>query len=155
MTVSTRCLTPRDTGHVFRSELIDVFARLESWAVGILRAAPPDPAGRKVKVPALLGKRLDKVKDLIGSHPDLFRSGQELIGLLKRLEPYNDLRTTLVHGELVMDNVKGGILYTFDNPGVDRNLAWTRRVSLKSHELEATLEDARKLVEEIVKQARS
>src|SRR4051812_14578692 len=100
---ATRSPNARWDPHRFRSQMLDKFAEIETWAVGRLRAAHPDK-----KLAPMLGLRFDAVRQLTETHAHLFKDAPAVAKLLDELRPLHDLRSTLAHAVLTIVSPTNG-----------------------------------------------
>ena len=141
------------TGHVFRSRLIDKLAAVETWAVGRLRAADANK-----KLQPTLGLRLGAVRKLTETHPHLFRKASTVAQLFDELRPFQDLRSSLAHATLTEAVTSDGtVICAFERADSDGLRPWLDRIVLREAEFRRILgrvsDLAHKLEQQVVRTA--
>ena len=129
-----------DSGHLFRSKVIDKFARVE---LSIARALSKTPnASKSEGMP--LGQRIETLRRMAKDGSTLFGEPKRLADLLDRLRPFCDIRNAVVHATLeTVATSKGELLLFRTIPCTDesefhalvlneaeRKLVWDRLCAL-------------------------
>jgi len=78
--------------HVFRSQLIEKFAEIETVIIKKIQNAEPDIIGKKP-----LGQKLAMMRKVATQNPPLFKNASQVVKLLNQLQPFADLRAELAH----------------------------------------------------------
>jgi hypothetical protein len=131
---------------VFRSRLIGKIAEAERWAVERLTAA--DPAAR---IPCLVGKRIEALRDCARDHPEVFRKAGAVPALLDRLKPFVELRSALAHSTLAILHHEGrpDSLAVFEH-AMKRGIAGSpARILLDGTDMRAIWNEASNLVNQL------
>lgn len=153
--MSTTPPTPAmQTGHLFRSEVLQQCALVEEWTVSIL-ASPKvsDFRDGKTVLPRLFGQKLRAVGDLSKANPKLFRKSQRIDVLLVEFQPFADMRSELAHSVLSCGQLCEEPLMIFTNTGMHLAPETPKRITLKESECKSLLNKLRQQVKQIRDQA--
>jgi len=100
-----------DDAHIFRSELIDKLAEIETWMNRKFAKFDSDIMGKRP-----LGQKLALVRKLAEQAESKLKHPAKVLKLLDRLQPFADLRAELAHSTLTMLTTKErGTIFRYDN----------------------------------------
>lgn len=138
------------TGHLFRSEVLQQCALVEEWTVSILES-PNVLALRdgKTVLPRLFGQKLRAVGDLSKANPELFRKSERIDVLLNEFQPYADMRSELAHSVLSCGQLCHEPLMVFTNTGMHIAPDTPKRITLKESEGKSLLSKLKQQVKQI------
>ena len=135
---------PTITGHVFRSKLLDKFAAIEGWAISCL-ASEKQPSSA-----APLGQKIESLAKICAKNPPVFKSAKKIAERLKRLKPYQELRSTIVHSQIEsLTDTKDEALSCFRNVALINAPARYHAVVLYSKDYEDILREVSKIYNEL------
>tara|TARA_R110001599_G_scaffold119008_1_gene288478 strand:- start:1015 stop:1491 length:477 start_codon:yes stop_codon:yes gene_type:complete len=138
------------TGHIFRSEVLQQCALVEKWTVSILES-PNVLALRngKTLLPRLFGQKLRAVSELSKANPELFRKSERIDVLLDEFQPYADMRSELAHSILSCGQLCEEPLMVYTNTGMHIAPDTPKRITLKESECKSLLSKLKQQVKQI------
>lgn len=147
---TTPPLTLMQTGHLFRSEVLQQCALIEEWTVSILES-PNVLALRsgKTVLPHLFGQKLRAVGDLSKTNPELFRKSGRIDVLLDEFQRYADMRSELAHSVLSCGQLCEEPMIVFTNTGIQIAPDTPKRTTLKESECKSLLSNLKHQVKQI------
>ena len=97
--------------HVFRSQLIEKFAEIETAIIKKVQKAEPAIIGKKP-----LGLKFDIVRKLVIQNPPIFKNPSKVGKLLDQLQPFADLRAELAHSTItILSTAQKGDIVVYRN----------------------------------------
>ena len=97
--------------HVFRSQLIEKFAEIETAIIKKVQKAEPDIIGKKP-----LGQKLAIVRKLATQNPPIFKNPSKVEKLLDQVQPFADLRAELAHSTFtILSTAQKGHIVVYRN----------------------------------------